>query len=501
MEEKNLDWFRFFPNRFYFGTLKMPDHAVGRYMKLLCEEWFNGDISDDLAGMEDILTVTGEIISIENSSGASRGVANEFDTSPDSIIKIRLNRKALWEILRTKFDPVGHGRYANRTLEEERLDTHERLKKQEVNRENGRKGGNKSAAKRSFQLTIGSTMPSSGGSSDGRSGGLSPGNSSGQSGLQPITVHNSNIKNYSQQDFLDEESVTDDLTERLRQLVEKNLNALLLAGDLSNRPANFTQFAIEYWIRDVLAKGMNISEKKLRENFVDVINKRMSEIEQAFTRHVQDADWFIHELNRVAGPDLPPWFINKFRDYYLKPIPSGGYFFQTFTNFDLAKTLSDWIANERPARNRGNGTPHPPTVKATPVYEPTEDEKRKFDDDIKRALNKKYYNYTVSRDVRSLTTSEYQFLFDYGADIVSTEEVETRIKPKIREERKKLIADTKEGKDVEGTKRLFTLKKQYSEGTLDNEELARIHREAYVRAIVKCFDKLMEQGHEKIFEV
>jgi hypothetical protein len=503
MEDKDYDWLRFFPNRFYFGTMEMPDHVVGRYIKLLCQEWFNGDISSNLTGMDDILEVVGEIVSVDNSSGASRGVQQNFGTNPNSVIRIRLNRDALWDALKTKFVPVGHGRYVNNTLEEEREDTKQRIQKQEVNRINGSKGGHKSAALRSVQNKSSSshapTIASSGASSFGLSENSGP--------VQPITLQYISNLNYPQGFLENGGNGTDNMSERIQQLVTANFQSMSLAGSLHGRPPAFVQFAIDYWIRDVIAKGLNISEQKLRENFVDVVSNRIGEIEKAYARQSQDEHWFTEELDRVAEQmQAKKFLVKKFKDYYLKALPSGGYFFQTFPNFSVEKTLTEWIANERPARGqRGDREPVSnvqPLVKPSPTtYVPSPNEKQKLDDDIKRALNRKYESYRLTGDTRTLNITEFTFLHEFGCDLPDEKDVTDKIIPKIVDERRKKIEETKEGKDAEGTKRLYDLKRQYATNQLDDEEKRKILRESYVRAITKFFDKLKKKEAERVFDM
>ena len=46
-----LPYFAFYPSDFFMKTMNLSDEQVGRYVRLLCNEWFNGplkEVSDDL---------------------------------------------------------------------------------------------------------------------------------------------------------------------------------------------------------------------------------------------------------------------------------------------------------------------------------------------------------------------------------------------------------------------------------------------------------------------
>jgi hypothetical protein len=494
MDDKNFEWFRFDPKRVYFDILNMPDHIAGRYIKLLCEEWFNGTISSSLPSMPETIEVKGELLGIDGTQlkGGSRGVQQ---------ILIRLDKQSIWDLLKFKFEMNGGGNYVSPWLEDERQDTAQRIKSQHDAVENGRKGGIRSGMMRKLKSVSQATLPLTHPSTPGSTMGSSP----PRSDVQPITVHNINNLNYPQGDF--EKNGEEEIHKRLQDLIHKHGEAMMMAGDLKNRPAQFVQFVFEYWIRDTIAKGIDQPINRLRENFVDFVNNRMGEVEKAFSKVHQTKEWFLEELQNSITDDMDISLIRKFKEYYLKQLPSGGYHFQTFPNFSMKKTLIEWIANERPARGKREsrepvhnvqpqGTPQP-----IPYYNPSEEEKKRYDIDIKKALNRHFERYRNSGDARILTTAEYRFMREFGLDLPPEEEIETTYKKKIYEERKAMVEQKTEGKDDAGTRRLYDLKRQYATNKLDNEENSRIHRESYLRAMTKFFDKLIKDGAEVLFEI
>jgi hypothetical protein len=390
-------------------------------------------------------------------------------------------------------------------LEEERAKTVKRIEKQLLDVENGRRGGQKSAVKRKVLQelfpTPGSTPPSSGGSSHPSTPGSTEGATPLPSRVQPITLHYISNINYPL-DFPNVDKNVDNsniLQSKITEILNTNLDDLLLAGNLISRPGNFVKFAVEYWAKEIIAKGQDAPLNRLREHFVDTMNTRLSEIERAYTKLEHSEEWFTQELERLKTPEMTPRFLKKFKDYYLKKMASGSFYFQTFPNFSMEKTLTDWFINERKPKPTRQPMQPVYAVEPTPTYKPTDEEKKKFDDDIKEMLNGYYQTYLKQGETRYLQITHYEFLREFGCDVASESEVRDMLMTQVFNERKKKIEVTEEGFNEEGTRRLKTLKQQYATNSLDDDEKHKILKTAYVRAITDFFEKLKSQNKEKIF--
>jgi hypothetical protein len=520
-DNKDFNWFSFYPNKFFFGVQELDDHIVGRYIKLLCLQWFKGSISPDFPGMSDILTVTGEIISVEplenDPRGGSRPLEGGLNPLGPSTIKIRLDTRTLWEALQPKFTMVGIKRYANDFLEREREITNERIEKHKLSVESGREGGKISAALRAQKVKTPSNHPST------------PPSTSLDSFLkgevqplvlvpsQPITLHYSDNtltqKNLKKEDGekIPQTLEADKLAQRMEEVVRNHWDFMREAGDLKDRPENFQKFVVEYWKKNVLAIGLNGNAKTLRKNFVDLCTSRMDVIEKAFIRQERDLNWFNDELLKVIDPkELSNPVVKKFCEYYARELETGGYFFQSFPNFSVATTLREWFATEKPKRGGGVSLTKkstqtlfdPPKSASNPtiVLTHTNEAKKGREPETENYLNERFSEYLKTGEVKRVNSFYYQYLLEFfPKEVPPHEMVEVAVFPTVYQHRAEYVRTLHKGKTEEGTRRLEQLKEQYEKGEVDEEEKVTLSRLAYCEATKGFFQRRKNFGDKKIF--
>lgn len=78
-------WFKFYPQDFILGTLKLSNAEIGAYIKLLCHQWDKGHIPNNNAEIEEITDTKIEKLA---------KVLKKFETTNEStLINIRLNEE------------------------------------------------------------------------------------------------------------------------------------------------------------------------------------------------------------------------------------------------------------------------------------------------------------------------------------------------------------------------------------------------------------------------
>lgn len=401
-DDRDLDWFSFHPDKFYFGVNELPEHIIGRYIMLLIQQWRAGTTSKS-AGRNNRITIVGKVLSMEKVSDPTSEGSSEGTTDPNSeaistairgvggrysfATTIEMDEEAIFEAISKKFQEVGAGRFQNQFLELMREESNQRIELYRINKVNGSKGGRAKAQKFKQNSSEGSSGGISDGSSEANSepsrvaisetlAGVLPKNSTAQHSnnntLTPIIPFSKKI-NAETADagsppgeiypglHLVEKSIqiagNDPIllsfrldegftSKEVLRVLKSSVDGLVMNTDLPKRPPQFIKFVFERWVGEVIAQKLELAEGKLRQHFRTFINFRLTELEKSFEKYCRDGQWFQTELNKAVKPEMDPALVASFAEYYLTVKEAGNMHYQGLANFSMERELNSWMADK-----------------------------------------------------------------------------------------------------------------------------------------------------------
>lgn len=344
---------------FYIDTADFTAAEVGYFFKLLCLQWANKTIPDDVYRLEIAMGSMG--------SAPERDVSRNVRRDEDVHVPIHVPFRTCWEHIKKKFVPHRDGGLVNLRMEEERAEFMEYQQSQQdrtkaatearLEKQRNEKRDVPRTERRNEDADVLATSDVTRTNTNTNTNSIYNNINTGEQAESEIKNKQPTAGFFAAAEKFLQTGQGEPLklhlyldggytSKEIEKLLEQNLERMMMVGDLWQKPADFKVFVFESYFREIVASGEESSAGKINKDFIWWYNNSLKRIEKQYNNSKKNVDWFYAELAKANGTCKKEDVKQKFIDYYLTPTPSGSHYFQTLQNFDVKEYLAQWVAKD-----------------------------------------------------------------------------------------------------------------------------------------------------------